>query len=199
MPQIFSKKEAHYTLMIWHIEEEETFFSSSLGFTSDKKHPKRRLEHLAGRFLLQQLDAEFPFQKMVISPEGKPELSDGSLHFSISHSFPYAAAIISSKKSVGIDIQVYVQKIEKIQHKFLSGLEQKLTQNNIEKITIAWTAKEALFKYYGLGAVDFKLDMPIQDILWYEHNAKISMMLNKTRELCRLSGFTAKDFAVSWL
>lgn len=185
--------------MIWHIEEEETYFSSSLGFGSDKKHPERRLEHLAGRFLLQQLEATFPFEKMVISPEGKPELSDGSLYFSISHSFPYAAAIISRKKAVGVDIQMYVDKIERLQHKFLSDAEQQLTYNDIKKITLAWTAKEALFKYYGLGAVDFKLDMPIQDILWYEHNAKISMLLNKTREMCKLSGFTANDFAVSWL
>lgn len=199
MPQLFTKKEAHYSLMIWHIEEEESFFSSSLGFSTDKKHPKRRLEHLAGRFLLQQLDPNFPFEKMTISPEGKPVIENEHIWFSISHSYPYAAAIISNTKSVGIDIQTYVEKIIRIQHKFLSEAEQVFTQDNLEKVTIAWTAKEALFKYYGLGAVDFKLDMPIHDMLWYEHNAKISMILNKTMETCRLSGFTSKDFAVSWL
>lgn len=199
MPQIFFKKEENYTLMIWHIEEEETFFSSFLGFDTDRKHPKRRLEHLAGRFLLRQLRADFPFEKMIIGAKGKPELTDNSSYFSISHSFPYAAAIISSQRSVGIDIQMYVEKIGRLQDKFLSPAEQQFTRNDIQKITLTWTAKEALFKYYGAGSVDFRSDMPIQDILWHEDNAEIDMLLNKTRELCRLSGFTAKDFAVSWL
>lgn len=185
--------------MIWHIEEEEAFFSSSLGFGSDRKHPKRRLEHLAGRFLLRQLRSDFPFDKMITGAQGKPELSDKSSYFSISHSFPYAAAIISPKRSVGIDIQMYVEKIGRLQDKFLSVTEQELTRNDIQKITLTWAAKEAVFKYYGLGSVDFKSDMPIQGISWNEHNAEISMLLNKTRELCRLNGFTAKDFAVSWL
>ena len=94
---------------------------------------------------------------------------------------------------------MYVEKIGRLQDKFLSVTEQELTRNDIQKITLTWAAKEAVFKYYGLGSVDFKSDMPIQGISWNEHNAEISMLLNKTRELCRLNGFTAKDFAVSWL
>lgn len=199
MPLLFTKKEPHYAIIIWHIEETEAFFASVLGFASDRKHPKRRLEHLAGRFLLKELKADFPFEKMVLSPEGKPELNDQSLRFSISHSFPYAAAIISTTKSVGVDIQVYVEKIKNLQSKFLSEEEQTLFNNQISGITLAWTAKEALFKYYGLGAVDFKGDMPIRDVLWYEQHAKINMELNKTREACRLSGFTTDEFAVAWL
>lgn len=199
MPELFSKKEAHYHLIIWKIEETEAFFSSALGFGSDKKHPKRRLEHLSGRFLLKKLDADFPFEKIEISPQGKPEIGDGSRYFSISHSFPYAAAILSTSKAVGVDIQVYVNKIERIKHKFLSEAEHKILGSGIAHLTIAWAAKEALFKYYGLGAVDFIMDMPIQDVLWYENNAKIAMQLNKTMEECRLSGFTADDFAVAWL
>ncbi len=199
MPLLFTKKEPHYSMMIWHIKETEAFFASVLGFESDKKHPKRRLEHLAGRFLLRQLKADFPFEQMILSPEGKPELTDRSLRFSTSHSFPYAAAILSEHKSVGVDIQVYVEKIRNLQPKFLSEEEQVLFRDQISGITLAWAAKEALFKYYGLGAVDFKADIPIQEVHWYERHARINMSLSKTREACSLSGFTTDDFAVAWL
>jgi 4'-phosphopantetheinyl transferase len=199
MPVLFSKEEAHYQLVIWQIEEPESFFASALGFNSDKKHPKRRLEHLSGRYLLKVLHSDFPFEKMVIGTGGKPELSDESLHFSISHSFPYAAAIISKDKSVGIDIQVFVDKIQRLSPKFLTPLEQKIVGNTIPPITLAWAAKEALFKYYGLGAVDFKEDMPIQHIRWYEQHAKVHMQLQKTREQCVLTGFVAAHFAVAWI
>ncbi len=199
MPLFFEHRGEHYHLMVWHIVEPEHFFEQSLGFGSDKKHPKRRLEHLSGRFLLQQLQPTFPFEKMVVSALGKPELSDDSCHFSISHSYPYAAAIMSKDKSVGIDIQMYVPKIERLQTKFLTAEEQLLTANKIENITLAWAAKEALFKYYGLGSVDFKADMPIEKIEWEQNKARISMQLSKTREACTLHGWVAAQFAMAWL
>lgn len=199
MPVLFTKEEAHYQLVIWQIEEPESFFASALGFDSDKKHPKRRLEHLSGRYLLKLLQDDFPFENIEIGSGGKPKLPQDTIHFSISHSFPFAAAIVSKDKSVGIDIQVFVDKIQYLAPKFLAPFEQGIVGDAIPPITLAWAAKEALFKYYGLGAVDFKEDMPIQNIRWYEQHAKVEMLLQKTREQCILTGFIANQFAVAWI
>ena len=200
MPLLQTLEHNDTRIAIWHITESEDFFSRALGFGSEQKHPKRRLEHLSGRFLLQLLQPDFPFERIVIHPLGKPMLDDHSIRFSISHSFPYAAAIISTQKSVGIDIQVYQDKILRLQSKFLSDAEQQITADDIQRITLAWCAKETLFKYYGLGAVDFKDDMTISSMDEINDDRySIRMSLQKTREECVLNGQLHPDFAISYM
>jgi phosphopantetheinyl transferase len=200
MPLLQTLEHNDTHIAIWKITESEDFFSQALGFGSEQKHPKRRLEHLSGRFLLQLLVPGFPFERISIHPLGKPMLEDNSIWFSISHSFPYAAAIVSTQKSVGIDIQVYQEKILRLQSKFLSNAEQEITTEDMHRITLAWCAKEALFKYYGLGAVDFKADMPITSMdLHSEDKFRIRMSLQKTREECILNGQLHPEFALSYM
>lgn len=154
----------HLEIAIWNIEESEAFLSNATGVMSPNKSPKKRLEHLTGRYLLQQMIPDMDLNLIKKTPEGKPYFENDDTHFSLSHSFPYVACAVSIGISVGIDIQMKVEKILRLQSKFLSPEEQKLTQNDIDRITFSWCAKEAMFKKYALGSVDFKADMPITTI-----------------------------------
>ena len=131
-------------------------------------HPHKRLQHLAGRYLLRELFPEFPLSLIIIADTRKPFLEDDAFHFSISHCGNYAAAIVSTQNRVGVDIEIPHAKIEKIQHKFLSEKEKILLNktggNNIKMLTMAWSIKEAMFKWYGTGQVDFIEDMNISTI-----------------------------------
>jgi len=51
-------------LGIWKIEETEEFFKANVPQHRDVTHPHKRLQHLAGRFLLQYL-----FPDVVIMPQ----------------------------------------------------------------------------------------------------------------------------------
>jgi phosphopantetheinyl transferase len=190
------KEGEHPETAIWKITEPEAFFSDQLGFSSDRKLEKRRLEHLAARFLLQHLSPDFPFSKMEISQPGKPFVPDSSLHFSISHSFPYVAAAID-QQPVGIDIQVFQEKISRLKDKFLSPTEQELFENKAEQLTLAWTAKEAAFKWFGLGAVDFIRHMPIRKFRLEQQYANLEMefLRTETATLLPLKGGLEADFA----
>ena len=42
-----------------------------------------------------------------------------------------------------------------IQHKFLSDIEQQIFQNDPRLITVAWCAKEAVYKWQGRRGVEF--------------------------------------------
>lgn len=192
------KKGEHPEVAIWKINEPETFFSEQLGFSSDKKLEKRRLEHLAGRFLLQHLNPDFPFSKLEISSPGKPFVPGNSLHFSISHSFPYVAVAID-EQPVGIDVQVFHEKIYRLKDKFLSPEEQELFEDRAEQLTLAWTAKEAAFKWFGLGGVDFIRHMPIRKIQLENQQANLEMEFLKTEtvKLLPLKGGIDPDFAWS--
>lgn len=199
MPLIAQWKDTttNSIIAIWHIEEPESYFSEYLGFNSDKKNQTRRIEHLAGRFLLKILMPDFPFQDIILSPSGRPYLPNESLKFSISHSYPYIAAIINEENPVGIDIQKYQEKIVRLQDKFLSPIEQEICNNDITDITLAWTAKEAAFKWYALGEVDFINHMPINKIEWEDQKATILMHFIKNNNQLKLEGGKGDQFAWS--
>ncbi|MBC7652770.1 MAG: 4'-phosphopantetheinyl transferase superfamily protein [Deinococcales bacterium] len=147
-------------LAIWHIEEEEAFFLSSVPIQNSITHPHKRLQHLAGRYLLRFLFPNFPNEEILIASTKKPFLPDEQYHFSISHCGDFAAAIVSKNERVGIDIELVTEKVTKISHKFLNETEkndiicQPLTENCV--LTLFWSAKETVFKWWGYGAVNFK-------------------------------------------
>ncbi|HVZ96535.1 MAG TPA: hypothetical protein VG847_06655, partial [Chitinophagaceae bacterium] len=72
-------------LAVWHIDEDENFFLGKVHLQKKISHPHKRLQHLAGRYLLQLLDPEFPLHSIAIADSNKPWLADASFHFSISH------------------------------------------------------------------------------------------------------------------
>lgn len=166
-------------LAVWKITESEDFFLEKVSVQKEITHPSKRLQHLAGRYLLQILDPGFPFELIEIAESKKPLLSNGELHFSISHCAGFAAAIISENKSVGIDVELVTPKIELVKERFLSPKELNLitTKNNelrttnyelrttnFQIITLFWSAKEAIFKWYGKGHLSFKNNMSLNEL-----------------------------------
>jgi phosphopantetheinyl transferase len=152
----------HGLAAIWKAEEPESFFAEHTGMTSDLKLEKRRIEFLAGRFLLKHLEADFPLHGIFKDEHDKPRIENDSFFFSISHSWPYIAAVIDPYEEAGIDIQTWHPRIEQIQHKFLSEEEQILFEQDPKLITLAWSAKEAVYKWNGKRGVDFIEHLPIE-------------------------------------
>jgi 4'-phosphopantetheinyl transferase EntD len=160
-------------LGIWKIEEDEDFFLKQVPLKREVTHPHKRLQHLAGRYLLPFLFPDFPLSEILIADTRKPFLQNEKYHFSISHCGDYAAAIVSSNKRVGIDIETVSAKIDRVQHKFLGENEYNIAFGEIEELarrlpgldiqllTVLWSAKEATFKWYGEGKVDFKANMQL--------------------------------------
>lgn len=157
----------HTRLAVWKIEEEEAFFASQVPFHRNITHPLKRLQHLAGRYLLQYLVPGFPYELLVIADTRKPYLSNEAYHFSISHCNDFAAAIVSSENRVGVDVELVKPQIGMISHKFLSDAEMSIISSSgvgIVDLARAWSSKEAVYKWYGYGGVDFKKHMILKGI-----------------------------------
>ncbi|MGZ8561198.1 MAG: 4'-phosphopantetheinyl transferase family protein [Flavisolibacter sp.] len=161
MPVFFQQDiNAHTRLAIWEIREGESFFTPFVPLQATITHPHKRLQHLAGRYLLRFLYPDFPTALIRIADTRKPFLEDEAFHFSISHCGDYAAVIVSSQYRVGIDIEIPTEKVVRLMPKFLH-LEEKMMINDpdeatlMQKATLAWSAKEAMFKWWGRGQVDF--------------------------------------------
>ncbi|MFM6924027.1 MAG: 4'-phosphopantetheinyl transferase family protein [Ferruginibacter sp.] len=176
MPLVYQQNiNATSKIAVWHITESEDFFLESVPVQREIKHWHKRLQHLAGRLLLRELYPEFPVEMILIADTKKPFLANEPFHFSISHCGDYAAAIVSKTHRVGVDVELLNTRIEQIQHKFTSDEELEIftqypAENiqystfNIQCLTLCWSIKESVFKWWGRGEVDFKKDIVLRSV-----------------------------------
>ncbi|MBE2229996.1 MAG: 4'-phosphopantetheinyl transferase superfamily protein [Chitinophagaceae bacterium] len=162
MPVFFQHRINEDTrLGVWKIEENEAFFKGNVPVHREVTHPRKRIQHLAGRFLLQYLFPDFPYELIQLADTRKPFLPDERYHFSISHCGDFAAALVSRSRRVGVDVELTHDRVRTIRDKFLSVTEQTLFKVNdgepdTRLLTLLWSAKETVFKWYGKGEVDFR-------------------------------------------
>jgi 4'-phosphopantetheinyl transferase len=164
MPLIYRKWEHHHTQIgVWQIEESAEWFRQQLTLADSEEdelaalNERKRLEWLAGRWLLHVLLGDTDRKISLKDEFGKPYIIGSSLHISLSHSADKAAVIISPK-SVGIDIQYFTEKIKRIERKFMREEESACLSANKETphLHVFWGAKESLYKAYGKRELDFR-------------------------------------------
>jgi phosphopantetheinyl transferase len=114
--------------------------------------------------LLRYLFPGFPVKLIKIADTKKPFLEDEAYHFSISHCDDYAAAIVSKSDRVGVDVEIPSFKIDRIKNKFLNEQEFSIldSQFSITQLTLMWCCKEAVFKWWSYGGVDFSEKIRLQ-------------------------------------
>lgn len=151
---------------VWHISESEEFFLAAITPQKGISHPHKKLQHLAARYLLTVLKKDIPINHIVVSTKGKPFIENYHCHFSISHCGHFAAAIVDENQNVGIDIELPNPKIIAIKNKFTNDVELALFKTfnfaEFEMLTIIWSIKESMFKWYGVGELDFKKHLIIK-------------------------------------
>lgn len=184
MPLFYQQHiNANTKLAIWKIEEVETFFLSKVTLQREITHPHKRLQHLAGRYLLPYLFTDFPNEDIKIANTRKPFLPNEQYHFSISHCGNFAAALVSDRQRVGVDIEMMTPKLQKIKKKFLHPEEVRFVDDHNELhqltlLTVLWSAKEAMYKWYGYGEVDFS-EMMRTNPFECNNSGKIDALFNK--------------------
>jgi len=97
---------------LWKIEEKADDLYSQLQLNEDEKayveqisNGKRHLHWLGTRVLLRKMLITNDYIDCKVDEHGKPYLVTLPYHISLSHSFDYAAVMISKKHPVGIDIE----------------------------------------------------------------------------------------------
>ena len=209
MPVFYQQTiDRHTKLGIWKIEETEQFFLETVPLQNEITHPHKRLQHLAGRYLLRYLFPDFPFELIRIADTRKPFLTNDAYHFSISHCGDFAAAIVSSDKRVGVDVEIFSEKIERVKNKFankieLSTLTHFSADNHFNKyLTLLWSCKESIFKWHGNGQLDFRKHMQMQTIHFDERREILisDFLFTKDRpKLLKLRSVFLDKFVLSWI
>ena len=210
MPMVYQQNINPYTrLGVWHITESESFFIQQVPVQRNITHPHKRLQHLAGRFLLKELFPNFPYELIRIADTRKPFLENEAYHFSISHCGDYAAVMVSSENRVGVDVEGISSKVGKVKHKFLSAAEQQMLQalvqgnlldHHTKYLTLAWSIKESLFKWYGVGEMDFIEHMHIENIIINENAGIAHCKISRDKETDLVANFLFFDNnCISWI
>lgn len=149
---------------LWKIEEnaEELYQQLQLddgekAFIQNLSNGKRYLHWLGTRVLLRKMLNTEEYIDCKVDAHGKPYLTSIPYHISLSHSFDYAAVMISKNKPVGIDIEKIEQKVERIAKKFLRTEELAFInpKYKIQQLYACWCAKEAVYKCYGRKEISF--------------------------------------------
>lgn len=164
MPLLFHRHiKPEGELGLWRIAEAESYFLERLKlfpkeeFWLEKMKGHRRLEWLAGRWLLHLMSGREDRGACLKDEFGKPYLENSLYQISISHSRELTA-VIASPRLVGVDIQKLVPKIDRIENKFMRNEELKSLnkKHRLEHLHVYWGAKEALYKAYGRKQLDFR-------------------------------------------
>jgi 4'-phosphopantetheinyl transferase len=175
MPIINKIESEKITILVWEITETlEEIIALGEGINTDNyTSEKRKKEHLASRLLVNEI---CPTKTIIYNEFGAPELNNGK-HISISHSKELVAVILSDKKT-GLDIEQISEKSFRIASKFVS--EKNLINLNKEKATLIWCLKEAIYKWYQKGGVDFIKDIIIPEF-FAKKNGKVTAYFRRKK------------------
>jgi 4'-phosphopantetheinyl transferase len=127
-------------------------------------HPQKQVEFFCSRLCIKYLADKLNLNYLGIKKDehGKPYLVGCEWQMSLTHSVKYVAVVMHATKPLGIDLERKTEKLLRIKNKYLSESELEFANDNIEKLTILWSAKEALYKLYGKRKVIFKENLIVK-------------------------------------
>jgi 4'-phosphopantetheinyl transferase EntD len=141
---------------VWDIKLNPEELNKYRAITNDK----RKCEFLSIRKSIQTLYDENEY--IAYSYHGKPNLAISGHKISISHSKGLLGILIHPVVEVGIDLQHETPKIIKIKNRFMSPEELISSKGDEWQLLTYWCAKEALYKYYSKGNVEFNKNLFVE-------------------------------------
>jgi len=187
MPLILQENfSSDLELGLWEIQEDEIWFAEQLNLTESEEEwlatikGHRKLEWLAGRWLLHWLSGRKERGACIKDEFGKPYLEGSKFQISISHSRKMVS-VAAGPRAVGVDVQQIVGKIARLKDKFLSAKEKEMLkpQTELVMLHLLWGAKEAMYKAYGRKKLDFKEHLVVEP---FEFNVAGGKFLGQVRK-----------------
>jgi len=188
---------------IWRIQEDEASLLSLVheyeSIPETITHPEKRLEFIAGRVLARNLLEALgkSFQGVTKDVFGKPSYKQHTVQLSLSHSYPYVAALADNQKPVGIDLEQIKEKLLKIGPRVLHASELKDAGTDEIKHCIYWCAKEALIKIYGKKDLVFAEHLLVEPFKAGENGQLTGkIIINETETIVPLQYYVFGSFVV---
>ena len=132
-------------------------FREKLSF-ANISHPERKKEWGTARLAIQEaLELlQIPYPGFFKDEHGKSQPMNGQGFVSLTHTRGFAAAIYHRELPVGIDLELIREKILRIGTRFLAESELNFLHSLPAHYTMAWSAKESIFKCLGKKGVSLR-------------------------------------------
>ena len=203
MPLAKIVSEEDRTWGLWRIGESESSLAQQVApweIVSDTiTNENKRLEFLAGRVLVKEIFASMSlnFQGITKDQYGKPFPKGNDCHLSLSHSYPYVAALVDRNGPVGIDLEQPKDKLLRIAHRILHVEELENAGEDIVKHTVYWCAKETLVKLHGQKNLTFAENLIIDGFkLKTEGNIRGRIIVSQDERVIPLRYILFPNFVV---
>jgi 4'-phosphopantetheinyl transferase len=157
----------HCTESLGELEAEEELPILDLEEIKNTGIHKRKIEKFIARILTKYLLQKYfdtPYQGLMKLETGKPVLVNCNFEVSVSHCQNYLTVLLTKKDKAGIDLQNVDEKIAVVAPRIFSEQELNQIGDDTYLMARAWSAKEAMFKYYEKGSINFKRDLHLKNI-----------------------------------
>lgn len=203
MPLAKIVSEEDRTWGLWRIGESESLLAKKVSpweIVSDTiTNENKRLEFLAGRVLVREIfeSMELNFEGITKDQYGKPFPKGNDCHLSLSHSYPYVAALVDRSKPVGIDLEQPKDKLLRIAKRILHAEELQNAGADVIKHTVFWCAKETLVKLHGQKDLIFAENLIIDPFeLETEGNIRGRIIVSQEERVIPLRYIVFPNFVV---
>ncbi len=133
--------------------------AEDLAFVEQLGSASRRSEVLAWRAIVRR---ELGTEVTISHDEcGAPRVNTPDTFISVSHSRDRVAVLFSEARCA-VDIESTERDFRKVANRYLSAEEQNVAEQN-DLYAEMWSAKEALYKYYSRGGIDFVRDVAVAE------------------------------------
>lgn len=170
------KIDSSAALAVKIIEEQENYqldflsFREKLSF-ANISHPEKKKEWATARLAIYDAleTLKVPYPGFFKDEHGKSQSMNGHGYVSLTHTPGFAGAIFHQEQPVGIDMDLIREKILKIGFRFLDNSELDFLEKDPAHYTMAWSAKESIFKCQGKKGVSFRDNILLEP---FDINAK---------------------------
>lgn len=157
------KIDSQSVLVLKNIQEQKVNQLNFLSFReklsyANISHQEKRKEWASSRMAIKEaMDTlNIPYPGFFKDEHGKSQVMEGSGQVSLSHTRGFAGAIFHRHLPVGIDLDVVREKILRVGFRFLDQQELEFLKKDPVHYTMAWSAKESIFKCQGKKGVSFR-------------------------------------------
>lgn len=136
------------------------------------QNERRRNEHLAWRRVVRrELGRKI---SIGYNEVGAPVVDTPDTYISVAHGAGCVAVAISDRR-VGVDIERTDRDFGSVSSRYMTLAEQQLSADE-RWAAVVWTAKEALYKFYGRRGVELREELQIESYNADTHQLKARMI-----------------------
>ena len=188
---------------LWRLAEDEDFLTSLVPnietIPDTITNKQKRLEFIGARVLVAELLKQWghEFHGLTKDEFGKPYPKNYRYQVSLSHSYPYVAAILQKEGAAGIDLEQPKPKLLRVASRVLHPEELEDAGDDIVKHCIYWSAKESLVKIHGKKDLVFARHIRITPFSREKHGLLIGRLIVDNNETAiPLQYFVEDNFVV---